>query len=216
MKKELKDKLYTPLASLETHETIEQLDEGGFDDLIECFWGHIYFFKATQIENKNKTNEDPNLSHKYDHKKENLAQLFDVLQNIERFLIGRINKDPGSHNKLDLHSWVFCFSDIFVEYLSISERYGSLSQKILQEFLREKDHWIVLFHYLLGKIPQTDQGFSNLFLGYDLRISLQESPFTSGIHVLLECQSFSLLIDFFQLHSMKKKKQRIIEWFKTA
>jgi hypothetical protein len=130
------------------------------------------------------------------------------LQKIDHFLQNETNKQKDLHqttklstgsyweeeellekeaSKNTLISLFFVLNDTFVEYLSNSERYGLLHQRILEQFLNKEDHWIVLFYYILGKFPET-KGVANLFLNYDLKSNLLESPFTEEIHVLLKCQ----------------------------
>jgi hypothetical protein len=65
--------------------------------------------------------------------------------------------------KIELYSLFFCLSDTFVEYISHSERYGLLGQDHLKNFLNTNDQWIVLFHYILGKFPHTQNQFQDFF-----------------------------------------------------
>jgi hypothetical protein len=130
-----------------------------------------------------------------------VPQIFHNLQQFEYFFnhgMMELLDQKSSENKVieselsdqnQVHPLFFCISDTIVLYLSNSERYGLLGRDYLKQFLNQEDHWIVLFHYILGIFPDTD-GISELFLSYDLMRSLEESPFTEEIHVLLKCQAF--------------------------
>jgi hypothetical protein len=150
-----------------------------------------------------------------------LSQIFEDLQKIDDFLQDEVKERSKTNasepdetlqesdseedescekelSKSDICSLFFGLSDTFVEYLCNSERYGLLHQDNIKAFLNEQDHWIVLFHYILGKFPEP-YGVTSIFLNYDLRRSLEESPFTEEIHVLIKCQLI-LVIYFFCLN----------------
>jgi hypothetical protein len=171
--------LYESLERIQTLDIGNHPEQGAFDSLIERFREHMEFFTAPAMEENEEKIKDAELDRKAVHEKEKLTQVFKAFQNIDGFL--------GSKDKH--RSSFFRYCDIFVEYLYASERYGSLGRKVIQEFLNEQDHWIVLFHYIIGKFPNTDN-ITQLFLSYDLRSSLEGSPFTEEIHVLLGCESF--------------------------
>jgi hypothetical protein len=172
----------------------EQKDHSRFGDVVQTLWNHLPFLNPP-VE---KITEETEEMGKADHK-ENLTLIFDNLQKIDQFLDGKMKESPSADvlsrdksletelQKKDVQSLFFFISDTVVEYISSLQRHGFLSKDYLQAFLNDEDHWMVLFHYILGKFPETDT-IARLFLNYDLQSSLEESPFLEEIHELLKCQ----------------------------
>jgi hypothetical protein len=175
---------------------IEEPDHHKFFGLVQKFWKHMIFLTPPTEQQKNISEEMGKINQQAEVR---TILIFQDLKNIDNF----IQDETKTEN--ELYSLLFCLSDTFVEYLSNSERYGLLTQDFLQKFLNEEDHWIVLFYYILGKFPNTDSVMQS-FLSYDFKRSIEESPFTEEIHVLLTCQSYS-----FPLFLSNSSKYTLIE-----
>ncbi|KAH9459771.1 hypothetical protein Pst134EB_008000 [Puccinia striiformis f. sp. tritici] len=80
---------------------------------------------------------------------------------------------------------IFGLSDALAEYLSILQTHPLVNVQDLTESLNEGDHWIVLFHCVLGRSPPEDKATS-VFLTYDFKKSLQQSGRIEDIHSLLD------------------------------
>jgi hypothetical protein len=65
------------------------------------------------------------------------------LKQVDGFLTYAVQRDKLLEN--EALTLLFRLSDIYVEYL--------LGQDVIQEFLNKNNHWIFLFHYILGKFP---------------------------------------------------------------
>ncbi|KAH9441942.1 hypothetical protein Pst134EA_031986 [Puccinia striiformis f. sp. tritici] len=85
----------------------------------------------------------------------------------------------------DICGMIFGWSDALAEYLSILQTHPLVNVQDLTESLNEGDHWIVLFHCVLGRSPPEDKATS-VFLTYDFKKSLQQSGRIEDIHSLLD------------------------------
>jgi hypothetical protein len=85
---------------------------------------------------------------------------------------------------------LYHLNDILVKALIIFERHGLTSQKWLEELLNEKNGHQIIFNYLARRFPVfslTTRGVPIAYLNSDLKLTLEESPFTEELRALTRC-----------------------------
>ncbi|KAA1087707.1 hypothetical protein PGT21_035968 [Puccinia graminis f. sp. tritici] len=109
-----------------------------------------------------------------------------ILQNPKSInpLLPSISGRPST--RVELHH----LNDILVKALIIFERHGLTSQKWLEELLNEKNGNQIIFNYLARRFPVfsfTTRGVPIAYLNSDLKLTLEESPFTEELRALTSC-----------------------------
>ncbi|KAH9469558.1 hypothetical protein Pst134EA_006851 [Puccinia striiformis f. sp. tritici] len=119
--------------------------------------------------------------------KARISMIFEDFQNIYTVLVSGMTLNE---NDLDFRpngtvfKLMFCLSDALTEYLSILGTHPWVDVQALTESLNEEDHWMVLFHCVLGRSPPEEKAASR-FLTYDFKKSLQQSGHVEEFHSLL-------------------------------
>ncbi|KAI9627671.1 hypothetical protein H4Q26_017238 [Puccinia striiformis f. sp. tritici PST-130] len=133
--------------------------------------------------------------------KARISMIFEDFQNIYTVLVSGMTLNE---NDLDFRpngtvfKLMFCLSDALTEYLSILGTHPWVDVQALTESLNEEDHWMVLFHCVLGRSPPEEKAASR-FLTYDFKKSLQQSGHVEEFHSLLNRESNDCCLDYMRI-----------------
>jgi hypothetical protein len=89
----------------------------------------------------------------------------------------------------------FHLNDLFVTFLLLSENHNLASENWLGNLLNNRGGHLFIFNYLLRRF-RIRSTVAEVYLNFDLRLSLEESPFTQELRGLLKC---SLITSMFYI-----------------
>jgi hypothetical protein len=120
-----------------------------------------------------------------------MPKLFEYFQDVyklfkdDRNLWTYSSSSPTSRTQA-LNSIVFRLNDVLVAYLSVAEKYKLVGDDILKNYLNKENEGMIIFHYIWGKFPPSNEDVTAVFVNFDLKLSLARSPFAEEITGLLK------------------------------
>ncbi|EFP90277.1 uncharacterized protein PGTG_16303 [Puccinia graminis f. sp. tritici CRL 75-36-700-3] len=121
-----------------------------------------------------------------EYKSQELDRVFDSFEKISALLQDAENhSDYATFTPNKLYSVIFNLSDIFFEHLAHLAKYNLIEEDTLKEFINNRNHLMIIYHYLSGRFIQTND-ITSIILNQGLEFGLEEIPFTEDIKDLFK------------------------------
>ncbi|KAA1116535.1 hypothetical protein PGT21_018050 [Puccinia graminis f. sp. tritici] len=130
-----------------------------------------------------------------EYKSQELDRVFDSFEKISALLQDAENhSDYATFTPNKLYSVIFNLSDIFFEHLAHLAKYNLIEEDTLKEFINNRNHLMIIYHYLSGRFIQTND-ITSIILNQGLEFGLEEIPFTEDIQDLFKFLNEDTLIN---------------------
>jgi hypothetical protein len=108
--------------------------------------------------------------------------ILDILQDPHLVItLSSIDSHP-----ITLTTALYNINDILVRLLVISEKHQLLSERGIQNLMENEEMYQFIFNYILRRF-RIRSDIASFYLNSDLKLSLEESPFTEELRGILKC-----------------------------
>jgi hypothetical protein len=184
---------------------IDQESKEKLKKLITSMQNHMTHLISISFSNKNDASESKTVAatrYNVDFAHEERIQYedLDLVNNLKAawdLLKTSVSSRQLSERKVvEIYSMMFVLSDVVLDFLIASAESHNLliSEETLKKMFNQEIGAQMILNHLWGKFP-LKSSFTEAYLNFDFQESLEHSPFTQHLAVVLECKFFFFHID---------------------